>query len=127
MKLSTARASVAAAVLAIAGTFGGAFFGSEVRITRHGRSASTFSTADENSAPLTSRLIGMTIARALISRASSTIRRPASPDRTFSQWPLTRRPPRTFARSIAVVAFDSWVGSCASIGALAGTVIVTST
>ena len=69
----------------------------------------------------------MTIARALMSRASCTMRRPCSPARTFSQWPVTRRPPITRAESIISWARASCSGSGASIGALAGTVIVTST
>ena len=69
----------------------------------------------------------ITIARASISRASSTIRRPACPGRTFSQCPVTRRPPRTRAESIIDWALASCSGSTASIGELGGTVIVTST
>ena len=46
---------------------------------------------------------------------------------TFSQWPVTRRPPRTRAESITDDAFASCSGIEASIGEFVGTVIVTST
>ena len=60
-------------------------------------------------------------------RASRTIRRPAPPARTRSTWPVTRRPPRTRAWSTASCALASASGMAASMGALAGTVTVTST
>jgi hypothetical protein len=62
-----------------------------------------------------------------MSLASSTILRPACPGRTFSQWPVTRRPPRTRAESMMLSARASSSGMAASIGALGGTAIVTST
>ena len=52
----------------------------------------------------------MTIARARSSRASSTIRRPACPARTFSQCPVTRRPPCRRACSISACAAASCSG-----------------
>ena len=96
-------------------------------ITRQGRSLRTVSRVlPKMDAP--ARLGGndITMARARISRASSTIRRPASPGRTFSQCPVTLRPPRTLAASIAACASASGSGISASIGEFAGTVIVTS-
>ena len=100
----------------------------ESMITRHGRSASTVSTVRPNSdEPARRSGSGMTMAAAWISSASLTIRRPAPPARTFSTWPVTRRPPRTRAWSTASWALDSASGMEASIGALAGTVTVTST
>ena len=54
---------------------------------------------------------GMTIARARISRASSTIARPACPARTCSTWPVTRRPPWIRACSMIACAASSCSGS----------------
>ena len=97
-------------------------------ITRQGRSLSTVSSVRPKSdAPVRRGGSGITTARARISLASSTIRRPAWPGRTFSQWPVTRRPPRTRAESIIEAAFASCSGMAASIGEFGGTVIVTST
>src|SRR5918992_1395698 len=97
-------------------------------ITRHGRSASTVSSVFPNSdIPALRGGRDITTARARISLASSTIRRPACPGRTFSQWPVTRRPPLIRAVSMIVAARASSSGVWASIGALGGTVIVTST
>ena len=79
-------------------------------ITRHGRSRSTVSSARVKFPPLA---IGMTIAAAFMVRASSTMRRPVCPARTFSQWPETRRPPWTFASS----RIDWAAASCSGIGA----------
>ena len=76
-------------------------------ITRAGRSLSTVSSVRPNiDAPVRRGGSGITMARARISLASSTIRRPACPGRTFSQCPVTRRPPRTRAESITEAAFD---------------------
>ncbi len=87
-------------------------------ITLHGRSASTVSSVlpkiDE---PVRGGGSAITTAAAWISFASSTIRRPASPARTFSKWPLTRRRPRRRAASIAACALASASGMTASIGA----------
>ncbi len=74
-------------------------------ITRQGRSLSTVSSVLPNSdRPVRRGGSDITRARAWISRASSTIRRPAWLGRTFSQCPVTRRPPRTRAESIAEAA-----------------------
>ena len=55
-------------------------------ITRQGRSASTVSSDFPNSdLPVRRGGSGITIARAWMSFASSTIRRPLPPGRTFSQ------------------------------------------
>ena len=97
-------------------------------ITRHGRSLSTVSRVLPNSdLPVRRGGSDITSARAWISRASSTIRRPAWFGRTFSQWPVTRRPPRTRAESMSDAARASCSGIEASIGEPLGTVIVTST
>ena len=69
----------------------------------------------------------MTIARARISLASSTISRPAWPARTFSTWPVTRRPPMSFACSMIASASRSRSGIRASIGDEDGTTIDTIT
>ena len=93
-------------------------------ITRQGRSASTVSSVLPNSdAPVRRGGSAITIARARISRASSTIRRPPCPGRTFSQCPVTRRPPRTRAESMIEPACASCSGIAASIGEFGGTVI----
>ena len=90
-------------------------------ITRAGRSWSTVSSVRPKiEAPVRLGGSGMTMARARISLASSTIRRPACPGRTFSQWPVTRRPPSTRAESITDAAFASCSGMLASIGEFAG-------
>ena len=97
-------------------------------ITRHGRSVSTVSSVLPNSdAPSTRRGSGITIAAARMSIASSMIRRPAWPARTFSQWPDTRPPPCSFACSMIESALASASGIGASICREFGTVIVTST
>ena len=97
-------------------------------MTLQGRSARTVSSVrpkiDE---PVRRGGSAITIAAAWISFASSTIRRPASPALTFSKCPLTRRRPRLRAASIAAWALASASGMTASIGAFAGTVMVTST
>src|SRR6185503_17599061 len=100
----------------------------ESMITRAGRSLSTVSSVRPKSeAPVRRGGSGMTIARARMSLASSTTRLPAWPGLTFSQCPVTRRPPRTRAESITDAAFASCSGMEALIGAFGGTVIVTST
>ena len=62
-----------------------------------------------------------------MSCASSMIRRPAWPARTFSQCPETRPPPWSFACSMIESAAASASGIGASISRAFGTVIVTST
>jgi hypothetical protein len=94
-------------------------------MTRHGRSRNTVSRVRLK--PLLVRDIGITIAPARMALASSTILRAVCPARTFSQWPLTRRPPCTFASSIVDSAAASCSGRAASIGLLAGTEMVTRT
>ena len=102
--------------------------GGDSMITRQGRSASTYSSVEPKIDRPVRRSGGdITIALARISRASATIRRPASPRRTFSQCPVTRRPPSArAARIVRRASVSSWRSS-ASIGTLAGTVSVTST
>ena len=96
-------------------------------MTRHGRSWSTVSSVLPKMALACLGGSGMTIARARSSRASSTMRRPACPARTFSQCPVTRRPPCRRACSMSACAAASCSGIDASIGADAGTAIGTRT
>ena len=75
--------------------------GGDSMITRHGRSASTVSSVLPNTdAPATRRGSAITTAAARMSCASSMIRRPAWPARTFSQCPDTRPPPCSLACSM---------------------------
>ena len=97
-------------------------------ITRHGRSASTVSIVLPNTdVPAMRRGSVMTTAAARMSCASSMIRRPAWPARTFSQCPETRPPPCSLACSMIESAAASASGIGASICSEFGTVIVTST
>ena len=97
-------------------------------MTRVGRSARTVSSVRPKSDPAGRRVgADITIARARIARASSTMRRPASPGLTFSQWPVTRLPPITRAESIVDEAIASSSGIAAPMGAVVGTVISTTT
>ena len=97
-------------------------------ITRQGRSASTVSIVLPNTeVPAIRCGSAITTAVARMSCASSMIRRPAWPARTFSQCPETRPPPCSLACSMIVSAADSASDIGASIGSALGTMIVTST
>ena len=97
-------------------------------ITRQGRSASTVSSVLPNSAPPVRGAAAASRSRARASRAPPRrSARPACPARTFSQCPVTRRPPCSRACSMIAWAAASCSGSAASIGDEAGTAIVTST
>ena len=101
----------------------------ESMITRQGRSASTVSSVrpkvDEPARSRRQRHHHR--GRLDLACASRTIRRPASPGAHLLEVPGHAPPAAHRAESIAACAFASASGIDASIGALAGTVIVTST
>src|SRR3954449_9719781 len=76
-----------------ASTPGPPFSGVDSMMTRHGRSERTVSSVRSKSVAPARGTSVMTIARARISRASSTSARPACPARTFSPCPARPAPP----------------------------------